>query len=141
MDLSKAHPAKKKSKMRLPGRGKFSTEIPREAPVKATKNDKERRKTMSETLPSGNKARVTFDEPERPVTHGNSPPAYGDDGSSTLALPLNRLSESSRSDASSGDHGVYASTTTTTHTIHTTTTFFRLPRRKKPAPLFDLSHL
>ncbi len=105
----------------------------------AVKNDKkERRKTMSES--AGNKSRVTFDEPERPSTL-SSPPAYGDEVNSTLALPVNRLSESSRSDGSSGDHGVYATTTTTTHTVHTTTTFFRLPRRKKPAPLFDLTHL
>lgn len=101
---------------------------------------------MSETAPSGSKSRVTFDEPLRPSTqaggNGNSPPAYGDDATSALALPVTRLSESSRSDGSSGDHGVYATTTTTTHTVHTTTTFFRLPRRKKtPTPLFDLSHL
>ncbi len=111
--------------------------------LRVTKSEKkERRKTMTETAPSGSKSRVTFDEPERPATQaGSSPPAYGDEANSTLALPVNRLSESSRSDGSSGDHGVYATTTTTTHTVHTTTTFFRLPRRKKPAPLFDLSHL
>ncbi|RKF59698.1 Protein transport protein sec73 [Golovinomyces cichoracearum] len=68
------------------------------------------------------------------------PPPYGDDGTSTIALPVNRLSDSSRSDLSSGEHGVYASTTTT-HTVHTTTTFFRLPRRRKQTTLFDLSHL
>ncbi|KAL8731435.1 MAG: hypothetical protein Q9166_003410 [cf. Caloplaca sp. 2 TL-2023] len=82
-------------------------------------------------------SRITFDEPER---HRASvaPPAYGDDANSTLALPVSRLSESSRSDGSSGDHGVYA-TTTTTHTVSTTTTFFRLPRRKKnKGPLFPL---
>ncbi|RKF63296.1 Protein transport protein sec73 [Erysiphe neolycopersici] len=74
------------------------------------------------------------------ITHAGPPP-YGDITSSTLALPLNRLSDSSRSDLSSGDHGVYASTTTTTHTVQTTTTFFRLSRRRKQAPLFNLSHL
>ncbi|POS86859.1 hypothetical protein EPUL_002477, partial [Erysiphe pulchra] len=74
------------------------------------------------------------------TTHAG-PPAYGDIANSTLALPLNRLSDSSRSDLSSGDHGVYASTTTTTHTVQTTTTFFRLPRRRKQASLFNLSHL
>jgi hypothetical protein len=138
---------KKRPKVRLPGKGRLSTDTPREeapheGPAKLLKVDKkERRKTMSETGPTGSKTRVTFDEPNRPVTHGNSPPAYDDETTSTLALPVNRLSESSRSDASSGDHGVYATTTTTTHTVHTTTTFFRLPRRKKPTPLFDLSHL
>jgi hypothetical protein len=129
------------------GRIKNSLDSTAEEPLKVTKNEKkERRKTMSETAPSGSKSRVTFNEPPRPSTQtagsGSYPPAYGDDSNSTLALPVTRLSESSRSDGSSGDHGVYATTTTTTHTIHTTTTFFRLPRRKKtPAPLFDLSHL
>lgn len=96
---------------------------------------------MTESLPSGSRSRVTFDEPERRPSSqgiGPSPPAYGDEATSTLALPVNRLSESSRSDGSSGEHGVYATTTTTTtHTILTTTTFFRLPRRKK-GPLFPL---
>jgi hypothetical protein len=91
---------------------------------------------MSESGGSG--GRVTFDEPERPRHSGSAPPAYGDEGGSALALPVNRLSESSRSDGSSGEHGVYATTTTTTHTVHTTTTIFRLPRRKKPGPLFPL---
>ncbi|KAK0125994.1 hypothetical protein ONS95_007617 [Cadophora gregata] len=146
MDINAARPTKKKSRVKLPGRTKTSSmDSQAEEPISSdiTKNEKkERRKTMSESAPSGTKGRVTFDEPERPVTHvGGSPPAYGDDGNSTLALPITRLSESSRSDGSSGDHGVYATTTTTTHTVHTTTTFFRLPRRKKPAPLFDLSHL
>jgi len=101
---------------------------------------KERRKTMTESLPSGSRSRVTFDEPERrPSSQGicSSPPAYGDEASSTLAIPVNRLSESSRSDGSSGEHGVYATTTTTTHTVQTTTTFFRL-RKPKKGPLFPL---
>jgi Sec7 domain/PH domain len=149
MDVNAARPTKKKSRIKMPGRSRTSTstsadsghlEMP--SSLRVTKNEKkERRKTMTEAAPSG-KGRVTFDEPERPATQaGSSPPAYGDEANSTLALPVNRLSESSRSDGSSGDHGVYATTTTTTHTIHTTTTFFRLPRRKKPSPLFDLSHL
>ncbi|APA15292.1 hypothetical protein sscle_14g100620 [Sclerotinia sclerotiorum 1980 UF-70] len=155
MDFNGGRPIKKKSRVRLPGRTKSPAVDSdragqREQPSRPEEDTlniemlskKERRKTMSESGPT-NKSRVTFDEPNRPVTHGNggSPPAYGDEASSALALPLNRLSESSRSDASSNDHGVYATTTTTTHTVQTTTTFFRLPRRKKPAPLFDLSHL
>ncbi|KAI9650353.1 hypothetical protein NHQ30_000366 [Ciborinia camelliae] len=159
MDFNGGRPIKKKSRVRLPGRTKTIVDHNRagqqEQPPQQEDisnqdasnieqlSKKERRKTMSESGPSGSKNRVTFDETNRPVTHGNgsSPPAYGDEANSALALPVNRLSESSRSDASSGDHGVYATTTTTTHTIQTTTTFFRLPRRKKPAPLFDLSHL
>ncbi|KAL8807806.1 MAG: hypothetical protein Q9182_000455 [Xanthomendoza sp. 2 TL-2023] len=91
----------------------------------------------SSNSPSARTSRITFDEPERHRT-SIAPPAYGDDVNSTLALPVSRLSESSRSDGSLADHGVYA-TTTTTHTVSTTTTFFRLPRRKKnKGPLFPL---
>lgn len=86
---------------------------------------------------SARMSRITFDEPER-LRGTGAPPAYGDDTNSSLALPISRLSESSRSDGSLGEHGVYA-TTTTTHTVSTTTTFFRLPRRKKnKGPLFPL---
>ncbi|MCJ1378963.1 hypothetical protein MMC17_002062 [Xylographa soralifera] len=93
---------------------------------------------------------TSSEDPKRPqispVVKGGSgtsrattaPPAYGDESNSALALPLSRLSDSSRSDGSLGDHGVFA-TTTTTHTVSTTTTFFRLPRRKKDrGPLFPL---
>lgn len=72
------------------------------------------------------------------------PPAYRDEEETVVALPVNRISESSRSDASSGDPGIYASTTTTTHTVHTiTTTLFRLPRRRNRGidSLFPLNHL
>lgn len=88
------------------------------------------------------KQAVTFDERTRPTSSAHLPPAYGEEHSSTLALPATRLSESSRSDASSGDR-VYGSTTTTTHTVHTTTTFFKLPRRKRKQPetLFPIAHL
>jgi hypothetical protein len=150
MDISVAKPSKKKSRVRLPGRAKSSMDVyPEEPATVVPKNDKlvkkERRKTMSESTASGSKSRVTFDEPARPSTQTarGSPPAYGDDSTSTLALPVTRLSESSN--GSSGDHDIYAHTTTTTHhTVHTTSTtnFFKLPRRKKtPAPLFNLSHL
>ncbi|KAL2140603.1 hypothetical protein VTI28DRAFT_3567 [Corynascus sepedonium] len=86
---------------------------------------------------------VSFDESNRPSSlqpHGKS--SYGDSQSAATTLAPSRLSESSRSDASSGDR-VYGSTTTTTHTVHTTTTFFRLPRRKpkQPTPLFPIAHL
>ena len=86
---------------------------------------------------SARESRITFEEPDR-FKGLNAPPAYGDDSNSSLALPVSRLSESSRSEGSLGDHRVYA-TTTTTHTVSTTTTFFRLPRRKKNrGPLFPL---
>ena len=75
-------------------------------------------------------SRITFDEPERPgiVASPNIPSSYDDNGN-TLALPPPRLSESSRSTASSGEQ--IAFTTTTTHTVSTTTTFWKIPRRKK----------
>lgn len=83
---------------------------------------------------------ISFDESSRPaIIKLGAPPAYGDESASSLAIPISRLSESSRSDASAGEHLVYAQTTTT-HTISTTTTFFKLPRRKKKdkGPLFPL---
>lgn len=98
-----------------------------------------RQNTVDPTFanPSARESRITFEEPDR-FKGLTAPPAYGDDSNSSLALPVSRLSESSRSEGSLGDHGVYA-TTTTTHTVSTTTTFFRLPRRKKnKGPLFPL---
>lgn len=87
---------------------------------------------------SAHESRITFDEPEK-AKGVHAPPPYGDESSSSLALPVSRLSESSRSDGSLGEQAFYASTTTT-HTVSTTTTFFRLPRRKKKdkGPLFPL---
>ncbi|KAL9044369.1 MAG: hypothetical protein Q9214_002489 [Letrouitia sp. 1 TL-2023] len=86
---------------------------------------------------SARASRINLDQHEK-QQNTTAPPAYGDNANSTLALPVSRLSESSRSDGSLGDHGLYA-TTTTTHTVSTTTTFFRLPRRKKnKGPLFPL---
>lgn len=65
-------------------------------------------------------------------TSPSAPPAYGEDGHSALALPANRISDSSDavdSNRSSADQ-IYG-TTTTTHTVSTHTTFFKLPRRNK----------
>ena len=66
----------------------------------------------------------------------SAPPSYGEHSSSALAVPVSqapdpRISESSRSDGSSGSGHIYGSTTTTTHTVQTHTTFFKLPRRNK----------
>lgn len=88
-----------------------------------------------------------FIPPDESGDHGAAaePPAYDHDDGTIAALPITRISESSRSDAGSGDPAVYASTTTTTtHTVHTiTTTLFRLPRRRNKAgeSLFPLGHL
>ena len=143
-------PQKKQSKMRIPNKFRRSGEEVRgggnfSASGEFTFSKKDRRKTMvPQTSSSPRKQSVTFNEPNRPST-STSPPAYGEDNQAVLALPTdNRLSESSRSDTSSGDRVYGSSTTTTTHTIHTTTTtFFRLPRRKnkQPEPLFPIHHL
>jgi len=97
-------------------------------------------------IPQGEESRkqsVTFDEAPRPKT--SIPPGVdgnGEDGTGSLVIPGNRLSESSRSDGSSGKHQYYGSTTTTTQTTHTTTTFFRLRRKPKHSePMFPISHL
>lgn len=83
-------------------------------------------------------SRIALDDTEK-GPQAAAPPPYGDELNTALAVPVARLSESSKSDRSSGDHGVYATTTTTTHTVSTTTTFFRLPGRKKnKGPLFPL---
>lgn len=161
----------KKSRMKIPMRIRRSGEIARQEGnengstsnanntntklTKVVSKQKDRRKTTDNVLDESqdqhqeaepSKQSVVFQEPRpRPQTASShpGPPAYGDEHGSALALPVNRLSESERSEGSSGDHGVYASTTTTTHTVSTTTTFFRLPRRKQkqPEPLFPLSHL
>ncbi|KHO00910.1 guanyl-nucleotide exchange factor [Metarhizium album ARSEF 1941] len=54
----------------------------------------------------------------------------------------NRQSESSRSDASSGDHASYSSPATTPKKPSSSTPFFKLRKAKKPPePLFPLAHL
>ncbi|KAM7217849.1 protein transport protein sec73 [Rhypophila decipiens] len=138
-------PRKKSSRIRLASRLRKSGELPRIDQADETGDDvvelNERWKARQPEESMSARPSVTFDEPKRPSS-SQAPPAYGDEGSSTLALPVNRLSESSRSDASSGDR-LYGSTTTTTHTVSTTTTIFRLPRRKRkqPEPLFPIAHL
>ena len=134
---------KKKSNFTLPRRQKapisphtHSSDPPRQSLTERELNqDKNAGGTSAN--PSARESRVTFEQPEK-LKVAPVPPPYGDESQSSLALPVSRLSESSRSDGSLADHGVYA-TTTTTHTVSTTTTFFRLPRRKKnKGPLFPL---
>ncbi|KAL2262805.1 hypothetical protein VTK26DRAFT_9444 [Humicola hyalothermophila] len=136
-------PRKKPSRMNFTARLRRSGEIPRSEQADES-NNRPGGHGWNPQAPEerAGKHTVSFDESARPLSsHAQAPPAYGDDRTSALALPANRMSESSRSDASSGDR-IYG-TTTTTHTIHTTTTFFRLPRRKQkqPEPLFPISHL
>lgn len=135
---------KRKSTFTLPRRHKapdalrFLSSMPsRKSFSERTSNSGQESAISTPGIQSAPMSRITFDEPER-LRGTGAPPAYGDDTNSSLALPISRLSESSRSDGSLGENGVYA-TTTTTHTVSTTTTFFRLPRRKKnKGPLFPL---
>ncbi|KAF8423677.1 hypothetical protein EV426DRAFT_534006 [Tirmania nivea] len=131
-----------------PSRGYFRTKSadnshsipPSTAPASRTSFSRIREGTSHSNSPM-RMSRVTFDEPERPGTitsepSTNHPPPYDDHGN-TLSIPAPRLSESSRSTASSGEQ--IAFTTTTTHTVSTTTTFWKIPRRKKtPQHLFPL---
>ena len=140
-------PRRQPSRMSFAARIRKSGELLRTDPTGELDDDRasgRETKQAMEQVPEDSTPRkqsVTFDDRRRPASSSHPPPEYGEDHTSTLALPVNRLSESSRSDASSG--GVYGSTTTTTHTVHTTTTFFKLPRRKRKQPesLFPISHL
>lgn len=135
---------KRKSTFTLPRRRKapdalrtLSSKPSRKSCSERTSNSGQESAISTPGIQSARMSRITFDEPER-LRGTGAPPAYGDDTNSSLALPVSRLSESSRSDGSLGENGLYA-TTTTTHTVSTTTTFFRLPRRKKnKGPLFPL---
>ena len=85
---------------------------------------------------------MSENSPWRHNADGISPPAYGDESSSALALPVTRMSESGGSEGSSGSHKLYAQTTTT-HFIETTTTIFKLKKNKfkkskDKGPLFPL---
>lgn len=100
---------------------------------------------------AGGKLSVAFNERHRPSTaQAHVASCSGEEPSSTLALPPNRLSESSRSDASSGEraYGYNTSNTSNTSTATSNTaqaaaSFFRFSRRrqKQSEPLFPISHL
>ncbi|ORY71547.1 uncharacterized protein BCR38DRAFT_454050 [Pseudomassariella vexata] len=154
-------PQKKPSRMKLATmRMRKSADLPRleqDTPklMRISTNKQDRRKTMtglsedsSQQSSENGKQMVTFEEPRRrPQTSaasqpGPMPPDHSNEHNSQQPVLTNRLSESERSEGSSGEHGVYQTTTTTTHTV-STTTFFRLPRRKpkQREPLFPMSHL
>jgi hypothetical protein len=153
----------KKSRIKLPIKLRRSGEVPRPlqadiklkpAPVKTDRRKSMSGLTVNEEEPSAadstGKHAVTFQAPRpRPQSSKShpSPVSTGVDHGAALALPSNRLSESSRSEASSGGEPggiINPGTASTTQTASSTSsTFFRLPRRKQkqPEPLFPLSHL
>ncbi|KAL2019976.1 hypothetical protein VTK56DRAFT_8976 [Thermocarpiscus australiensis] len=142
-------PRKKPSRMNFAARLRRSGETSRTEQTDGANNGlagkKDERMLRVVEEGSGSKQSVVaFDEPKRPSSsHIHGLPANGDDPSSALAVPVARVSESSRSDASSGERA-YRSATTASHASQTTTTtLFRLPRGKhrQPQPLFPISHL
>ncbi|KAI1849492.1 hypothetical protein JX266_004987 [Neoarthrinium moseri] len=151
--------SQKKSRIKLP-KIRRSGEMTRPddgGKLKLIPSKKDRRKSMTglirEELSSsgastGSKHTVTFQEPRpRPLTSNShpGPPACGDGQGSALGLPASRLSESERSEASSGDHnGAHGGSTTSAQPASSSSSnFFRLPRRKhkQPESMFPLGHL
>ncbi|TDZ31950.1 Protein transport protein sec73 [Colletotrichum trifolii] len=138
-------PQKKQSRVRLADRFRRSGELPRnsEGTSRAMTWKSTRRKAGPEDLALKNRPTlVTFEEPSRPSS--SRAPMHGEPHDRTaLSLPANRVSESSYSDASSGDQTNTVATSGGSPPYNTASTFFRLGRRKPrpPAPMFDLSHL
>ncbi|KAK2023671.1 Sec7 domain-containing protein [Colletotrichum zoysiae] len=140
-------PQKKQSRMRLADRFRRSGEIPRNSEDGGARamtwKSSSKRKTVLEDLASRNRPTlVTFEEPGRPSS--SRAPTNGERHDvPNLSLPANRASESSRSDASSGEHLYTPNVTGNSPPVVPGSSFFRLPRRKNKVapPLFDLSHL
>ncbi|KAI5856639.1 hypothetical protein GGS23DRAFT_398111 [Durotheca rogersii] len=132
----------KQLRMKIPMRMRRSSDIPegdREPALKLVQSwtaKKEKKKTITERVtPSTTKQAVTFEEPSS--FGGDTCHANADDQNSSLAPPVGRLSESSRSESSSNDHAA----STPAGSSHPTG-FFRLRRKQKqPEPLFPLAHL
>ncbi|EXF83442.1 Sec7 domain-containing protein [Colletotrichum fioriniae PJ7] len=139
-------PQKKQSRMRLADRFRRSGELPRHSEDgggRAMTWKSTRRKTGLEDMASRNRPTlVTFEEPGRPAS-SRSPTNGEHHDVPNLSLPNNRASESSRSDASSGEHLYATNTIGNSPPVPSSSSFFRLPRRKPKAaaPMFDLSHL
>ncbi|KAL1842512.1 hypothetical protein VTJ49DRAFT_5118 [Mycothermus thermophilus] len=132
-------PRKKTSRISFAARLRRSGELPRPPDIDGI-NGTNGRSAGHQYTPRIPEHSVSFDETHRPSSsHTNLAQASGDERPPGLALPPNRLSESSRSDASSGERGSGA----TIHSIYATTSFFRLARRKtrQPEPLFPIAHL
>ncbi|KAI1462500.1 hypothetical protein F4805DRAFT_410966 [Annulohypoxylon moriforme] len=135
--------AKKQPRMKIPIRMRRSSDLPRgdqELPLRLINSitpKKDKKRLMNErAMSSSSKQTVTFEEPSKPgtlsTTYTNT-----DDQNAALAPPVERLSESSRSDTSLNEHAMLAQQASSNPT-----SFFRLRRKpKQPEPLFPLSHL
>ncbi|KAI0834210.1 hypothetical protein F5Y06DRAFT_279687 [Hypoxylon sp. FL0890] len=134
---------KKQPRMRIPLRMRRSSDFPRgdQEPMPKSMHSstarKEKRKAMNErTISSTSKQTVAFEEPFPPealtTTQSNA-----SDQNAALAPPVDRLSESSRSESSLNEHMA-----STPQPGLNPTGFFRLRRKQKqPEPLFPLAHL
>ncbi|KAI8627768.1 hypothetical protein F5Y19DRAFT_165822 [Xylariaceae sp. FL1651] len=135
--------ASKKSGVRIPLRIRRSSDIARAQQDHAPRlrvssgSKKEKRKTMNQRIDSSaSKQTVTFEEPAK-ATPLAAPSVSSEDQASALAMPVNRLSESSWSESGSTEH-----TGVVQHSA-SSSSLFRFGRRKQKQPesLFPLSHL
>ena len=153
-------PQKWQKRVKLPGLARKSSDLPRNIDIEEPTGRKsnafgswprrEGRKSMIAPFSSnGKQPAIAFDDAplsqqqQQQQLAFNPTSGYRDEASTTLALPVDRLSESSRSDGSLGDRAC-GSTTLATDVAQTTSSFFRLPRRRKnssPPSLFPISHL
>ncbi|KAI1759720.1 hypothetical protein GGR53DRAFT_128249 [Hypoxylon sp. FL1150] len=133
---------KKHSRMKIPMRMRWSSDLPRsdqERPARVTHPtaDEEKRATVNERTSSSSTSKhtVTFEEPPRLETSTSQ--INAGDQNAALGPPVDRLSESSRSEGSFGENVV-----PTQQSTLNPTSFFHLRRKQKqPEPLFPLSHL
>ncbi|KAI0396198.1 hypothetical protein F5Y17DRAFT_420765 [Xylariaceae sp. FL0594] len=131
--------ANKKSGIRNPLRIRRSSDMPRHHQEPGTGS---RLRVLSGGKKNKAEDQSAHSTPAKQAEHPQASPlsaasVASEAQSATLALPRNRLSESSRSESGSADH--------TVHSQHTasTSSMFRFGRRKQkqPTPLFPLAHL
>ncbi|KAI1819710.1 hypothetical protein F4861DRAFT_115873 [Xylaria intraflava] len=144
-NLSGSVVSNKKLGVRIPLRMRRSSDIPRAQPDHASRvqvlsgTKKEKKSTMSQRTESlANRQTVTFEEPSKSGPASTSAAsAISEDHGSTLPMPAQRLSESSRSEGGSIEPAGHY------HNSASASNLFRFGRRKQkhPEPLFPLAHL
>ncbi|KAH9910070.1 hypothetical protein F4778DRAFT_714011 [Xylariomycetidae sp. FL2044] len=138
--------SKKPSRIKVPMRIRRSTDVPRgptdvmpRLKISGARKDKSQPAMSERDSSSIRKQTLTFDDSRRPntSTSTSSPPADVDEHGLPLPPSANRLSESSRSEASISEHRPPK------NGLSSSNSFFRLPRRKhkQPESLFPLGHL
>lgn len=134
---------KKPSRINLAGRFRRSAAVAKslESPLNYGQSTKKR---MRESVSDDTPLRASGVPSVPPIAPQHTASTAGQpSGSSINPEPAdNRMSDSSRSDVSFTDRGLY--TSAPNHNVHSiTTTLFRLPRRrtKGPEPMFPVDHL